>query len=176
MARPHERIFALIAAVLFLTTSLAFSGAVIWQIMQDKKTNPDNTQQTDNTKQGENMLTGTKLSGFTPVAKVEQIEVQDLTVGTGAEAKADSTVTANYVGALTSDGTIFDASADHGGPQTFSLAQVIKGWTIGVTGMKVGGKRRLLIPANLGYGEQGSPPKIGPNAALVFDIELLDVK
>src|SRR3990167_4846027 len=103
MARPHERRFALMAAVLFLTTSLAFSGAVIWQIMQDKKTNPDNTQQTDNTKQGENMLTGTKLSGFTPVAKVEQIEVQDLTVGTGAEAKADSTVTANYVGALTSD-------------------------------------------------------------------------
>lgn len=102
----------------------------------------------------------------------------DEVVGTGAEAKTGSTVTVNYVGMLP-DGTVFDASANHGTTGfSFPLGagQVIKGWDQGVVGMKVGGKRRLIIPANLAYGNQAVGGVIPANATLIFDIELLGVK
>ncbi|HEV7121206.1 MAG TPA: FKBP-type peptidyl-prolyl cis-trans isomerase [Candidatus Paceibacterota bacterium] len=102
----------------------------------------------------------------------------DEVVGTGAEAKTGDTVTVNYVGMLP-DGTVFDASANHGTAGfTFPLGagQVIKGWDQGVVGMKVGGKRRLIIPASLAYGNQAVGGVIPANATLVFDIELLGVK
>jgi FKBP-type peptidyl-prolyl cis-trans isomerase len=121
-------------------------------------------------------MQGKQLEGYTPVANVNQLQVNDLTEGEGAEAKADSTVTAHYTGALAKTGVIFESSKDRGEPATFPLAQVIKGWQEGVPGMKEGGKRRLIIPAELAYGEQGSPPAIGPNEPLVFDIELVSVK
>jgi FKBP-type peptidyl-prolyl cis-trans isomerase len=106
-----------------------------------------------------------------------QLLMKDEVVGTGAEAKAGDTVTVNYVGMLT-NGTIFDASANHSSTGfTFPLGagQVIKGWDEGVVGMKVGGKRELVIPASLGYGNQavGSIPA---NSTLVFQIELLNVQ
>jgi FKBP-type peptidyl-prolyl cis-trans isomerase FkpA len=72
-------------------------------------------------------------------------------------------------------GVVFDASQDHGGPQTFPLGQVIAGWSEGIPGMKVGGTRRLLIPASLGYGSQGSGSTIPPNSDLVFDITLTKI-
>jgi FKBP-type peptidyl-prolyl cis-trans isomerase len=105
-----------------------------------------------------------------------QLLMKDEIVGTGAEAKVGDTVTVNYVGMLT-NGTVFDASANHGSTGfTFPLGagQVIKGWDEGVVGMKVGGKRELVIPASLGYGNQavGSIPA---NSTLVFQIELLNV-
>lgn len=101
----------------------------------------------------------------------------DTVVGTGAEAVPGKSVTVNYVGMLP-DGKVFDASASHGQPFTFNLGggQVIKGWDQGVVGMKVGGKRRLIIPADLAYGNQAVGGVIPANATLVFDIELLDVK
>jgi FKBP-type peptidyl-prolyl cis-trans isomerase len=101
----------------------------------------------------------------------------DVVVGTGAEATAGSQVTVNYVGMLP-DGSIFDASAAHGQPFTFTLGagQVIKGWDMGVAGMKVGGKRRLIIPSDMGYGSQGAGNVIPPNATLIFDVQLVDVK
>ena len=105
-----------------------------------------------------------------------QLEIQDVTVGTGAEAVAGKQVTVNYVGTLT-DGTKFDSSYDRNQPFTFTLGagQVIQGWDQGVAGMKVGGKRILVIPAPLGYGAQavGSIPA---NSTLVFQVELLSVK
>lgn len=106
-----------------------------------------------------------------------QLAAQDLVVGTGAEAKAGSQVTVNYVGMLP-DGTVFDASAKHGQPFSFTLGagQVIKGWDLGVAGMKVGGKRQLIIPPQDGYGAQGAGGVIPPNATLFFTVELLDVK
>ncbi len=106
-----------------------------------------------------------------------QLAAQDLVVGTGAEAKAGSQVTVNYVGMLP-DGTVFDASAKHGQPFSFTLGagQVIKGWDLGVAGMKVGGKRQLIIPPQDGYGAQGAGGVIPPNATLLFTVELLDVK
>ena len=102
--------------------------------------------------------------------------VQDIVVGTGAEVKAGDTISVNYVGAL-ADGTVFDASANHGGPATFQIGvgQLIKGWDQGIPGMKVGGKRKLIIPPELGYGAQGAGNAIPPNATLLFEIELVSI-
>ena len=100
------------------------------------------------------------------------LKYMDLKVGTGAMPTTTSTVTVNYVGKLP-NGTVFDASSQHGGPASFALNQVIPGWTEGVSTMRVGGKRRLVCPPKLAYGAEGRPPVIPPNATLTFDIELL---
>ena len=122
------------------------------------------------------MLQGTKLEGFDPVAEVTELKITDVKEGDGEEVKAGATVTAHYTGALAKDGTIFQSSHDIGEAIEFALDGVIPGWTQGVPGMKVGGTRRLVIPAELAYGEAGSPPSIGPNEPLVFDIEITAVK
>lgn len=101
-----------------------------------------------------------------------------LTEGHGDQvAKAGDTVTVHYVGKL-ENGKQFDASRDHGGPFTFHLGQgeVIAGWDEGVAGMKVGEKRKLIVPPKLGYGEQGAGGVIPPNATLIFEVELLQIK
>lgn len=105
-----------------------------------------------------------------------QLVVEDLQVGTGAEAVAGKRVTVHYRGTLTS-GKQFDASYDRMEPFTFKLGagQVIKGWDQGVAGMKIGGKRKLTIPPELGYGARGAGNVIPPNATLVFEVELLEV-
>jgi len=100
----------------------------------------------------------------------------DLAPGAGkSPAGATSTVKVHYTGYLL-DGTKFDSSRDRGQPISFRLNQVISGWTEGVGSMKVGGKRKLVIPFQLGYGAGGMPPVIPPKATLVFDVELLDTK
>lgn len=106
-----------------------------------------------------------------------ELQKTDEVVGTGDEAVAGKQVTVNYVGTLT-NGTKFDSSYDRNQPFTFTLGggQVIKGWDEGVVGMKVGGKRKLVIPASLGYGDQSPSPSIPANSTLVFEIELLKVQ
>ena len=101
---------------------------------------------------------------------------EDLKPGTGPAAKQGDRVKVHYTGTLL-DGTKFDSSLDRGEPFEFTLGQgeVIKGWDQGVVGMKKGGKRRLTIPSELGYGKRGSPPKIPPDATLKFEIELREI-
>ncbi len=107
----------------------------------------------------------------------EELKIEDVKQGTGAEATSGATVTVHYVGTLT-DGKKFDSSRDRGRGFTFRLGagQVIKGWDQGVAGMKIGQVRKLTIPAHLAYGERGFPPVIPPNSTLVFEVELLGVK
>jgi FKBP-type peptidyl-prolyl cis-trans isomerase len=102
---------------------------------------------------------------------------QDLAKGQGAEAREGSTATVHYTGWLP-NGEKFDSSRDRNEPFSFKLGagQVIAGWDEGVAGMKVGGRRKLVIPPSLGYGTAGAPPDIPPGATLVFDVELLDVR
>ncbi len=115
--------------------------------------------------------TVTPPSGAPPTKLV----TKEIITGTGAEAKAGESVTVNYVGVLYKGGKEFDASWKRKEPFTFTLGrgQVIAGWDQGVAGMKVGGRRLLIIPAPLGYGAKGSPPAIPPNAALLFMVDLL---
>jgi peptidylprolyl isomerase len=103
-----------------------------------------------------------------------KLVIQDIHSGTGAEAKTGSTVTVQYVGVSWSTGQKFDSSWDRGHPATFPLAQVIHGWQQGIPGMKEGGRRRLTIPPDLAYGQQGGPG-IAPGETLVFVIDLIKV-
>ncbi len=105
------------------------------------------------------------------------LKYTDDQVGSGTEAQTGKTVSVHYTGWLL-DGTKFDSSRDRNAPFTFPLGrgQVIKGWDEGVAGMKVGGKRTLVIPPDLGYGARGAGGVIPPNATLKFEVELLDVK
>ena len=119
-----------------------------------------------------------------PGGSVAELERIDTLAGTGAVATSGSDVTVHYTGWLYDEnapdkhGMKFDSSVDRGQPFTFLLGagQVIRGWDDGVAGMKVGGKRTLLIPAALGYGSNGAGGVIPPGASLVFDVELMDVK
>ncbi len=169
-----KRMGVVLLTVLFLVTSVGFSILVIWQNHQQGK---DNAAQVEAEKVRQaTMLQGTILEGFTPIEKTETLQITDLVAGTGAEVKAGDTITAHYTGAVASTGVIFQSSKDTGQPAQFGLDQVIEGWTKGVPGMKVGGKRRLIIPAVQAYGS--TPPSgsgIPADADLVFDIELVSI-
>jgi FKBP-type peptidyl-prolyl cis-trans isomerase len=124
-------------------------------------------------------LAGCKTSSANDVDEIpqydDQLKVDDLKVGDGPEAVEGRVLKVRYTGWLT-NGTRFDSNAD-GDPLEFKLGarQVIRGWDRGLVGMKVGGKRRLTIPPELAYGSRGSPPAIGPDQTLLFEVELLDV-
>jgi len=111
------------------------------------------------------------------VQPAPQVEIQDIQVGTGAEAVPGKSVVVNYTGTLT-NGVVFDSSFKRNEPFTLTLGagQVIPGWEQGLQGMKVGGTRVLTIPSSLGYGPQGAGSLIPPNATLIFQIQLVDVK
>lgn len=188
MAKPHERVFALVAAVLFFASSVGVSIFVILQMRNEHKIAASETAGVSNTNQSsansstqnkpteKTVLEGTKLQDFTSLAKIDKLQAKDTVVGTGEEVKAGATVTAHYTGALAKDGTIFQSSHDgKNQPVQFPLTSVIAGWTQGVPGMKVGGTRRLFIPAQLAYGAQSPAANIPANSDLVFDIEITAV-
>ncbi len=185
-----QRVFILTIVIVFFFTSVAFTGFVIWDQVRtnrenkkqaditaqlNEQLNKDKAPATDPAKEPTVKLEGTKLADFTPIEKVDTLQKMDTVVGTGEEVQPGATVTAHYTGALAKDGTIFQSSHDTGNPIPFSLSGVIKGWTDGVPGMKVGGKRRLIIPAEQAYGAQSPSANIPPNSDLVFDIELVKI-
>jgi peptidylprolyl isomerase len=149
----------------------------------------DNNSSDETAATPEATATETATPAATPEAKKPTVKVpkgkppktlivKDLKEGTGAAAKPGDTVTVQYVGVNYKGGKQFDASWDRGEPFSFPLGagQVIKGWDVGVAGMKVGGRRMLIIPPDLGYGPDGQPPVIKPNETLVFVIDLLAVQ
>ncbi len=119
---------------------------------------------------------GTKLHDFEPREEaVKELEIIDVEVGTGEEVKPGAKITAHYTGAIVKNGIIFQSSLDFGDAITFGLDQVIKGWTQGVPGMKIGGTRRLIIPAEMAYGASSPSRNIPANSDLVFDIDLVAI-
>lgn len=185
MAKTHERVFALVGALLFFGTTLAVSVIVILQTRQQNEADKaaqdtSDASQLQQSTPKEGQLKGTKLTDFTPIEKpADKLQSIDLKEGTGEAVKATDTVTVHYTGAYAVNGEIFESSKDSGQTATFPLSQVIKGWTDGVPGMKVGGTRRLIIPGALAYGEApaGYTPGSGerPLGTLVFDIELIKI-
>lgn len=155
MSRSIHWLSGLLGASLLLALACADSDA-----------NPQGQDKKDENKKDEKVIT-TK-SGLKYV---------DLKEGTGDEAKAGQTVEVHYTGWL-KDGTKFDSSKDRNVPFKFPLGagRVIKGWDEGVAGMKVGGKRKLIIPPELGYGKRGAGGKIPPDAELTFEVELLGIQ
>lgn len=182
--RVRNRVFALVLAVLFFAFSFSLSFYVIWQLYKDHKeaknvNNPTSSAAADSSKpaqQSSTKLEGTQLGNFTPVSSADSLQVTDLVPGDGQEVKAGDTVTVDYTGAVAATGKIFQSSLDTGKPVSFPLSGVIKGWQDGIPGMKVGGTRRLLIPADQAYG--ATPPSgsgIPANAPLVFDVTLKSI-
>jgi peptidylprolyl isomerase len=173
-----QRFFIITIVVVFVVSTLGFTGLVVWDLSRNKSDPGQDVQkqlQEEFEKSQGPKLEGTKLENFTPIEKVDSLKVIDIQVGDGKEVSQGGTITAHYTGALAKDGTVFQSSKDTGQPITSALDGVIKGWQEGIPGMKVGGKRRLIIPAALAYGEQSPAPNIPPNSDLVFDIELLDL-
>jgi FKBP-type peptidyl-prolyl cis-trans isomerase len=158
---------------LFMALMFVLSGVVIGVYYFWQGTKQDNQSQT----QTQNQLKGKTMPNFTPVSKVENLQKIDQNVGNGADVKPSSTITVIYTGAVASTGIVFESSQDSGQPAIFKLDQVIPGWKEGLVGMKVGGSRRVLIPADLAYGPNPPPGSgIPTNADLVFDVTVLNVQ
>ncbi len=177
----RHRAFALIFALLFAFTAVATSVAVVLSIISSnkaaKKASTHATTQSSQTQHcTTTCLTGKPLPGFTPVTSVPALKITHIKVGNGATANPNSTVSILYTGAIASTGIVFDSSLDRGSaPASFPLSNTIPGFKQGITGMKVGGTRQILIPAALGYGataNQGIPA----NSDLVFNVTLFNSK
>lgn len=166
-----QRIIILTIVAAFVLSSFGFTGLVLWDSLnkKDSSTSKDPSQNPEIQKKLEELQK--------QQAEGAKMESTDIKPGTGAEAVTGKKATVHYTGTL-KDGTKFDSSLDRGEPFGFQLGggQVIKGWDQGVVGMKVGGKRKLVIPAALAYGDKSPSPKIPPNSDLVFEIELISVE
>ena len=184
---PGQRTFALIIALIFLVTTVATGVFVVASIISDSKNNTTETSTTASNDQtaGENCPIGTETGQATlpvpeiykPASDVTVLEKTDLEVGTGAEVKAGDCVIAKYYGTLAANGEMFDENftSDSGLSFLAGGGSVIKGWDEGVLGMKIGGTRRLVIPSDLAYGENGGG-SIPANADLVFVVKITGFK
>lgn len=165
--------------IYFLVGIMVFSaiGTGILLLSQGDGTSPhsglDNST-TDSTQNPISVNTEDNVDRFLPTGAVTALSAEDLVVGNGKAVVVTDNVTVHYTGWLATDGTVFDSSVQRGQPATFPLSGVIQGWQEGIPGMKVGGKRRLVIPAELAYGSQGTGG-IPPNSALVFEVELINI-
>lgn len=166
-------------AVAFVSLGILHTGCSGMSV--DEKPKADKADKTDKADKGDKPVPKDKVPGE-PTKPEDEVKTKsglryvDLKKGDGAEAKTGKNVVVHYTGWLRT-GKKFDSSRDSGEPFPFLLGgRVIKGWNEGVPGMKVGGKRKLFIPPDLGYGEDGFPPDIPPSAELIFEVELLEVK
>lgn len=174
MTSRRNRYYALFMAILFIFTSVALTiGVIIDQVQQSKK---DSNNQSTEQKASPDMLQGKPLANFTPIPSIPELRSEDVTPGTGEEVQKGDTLTVDYTGAVASTGTVFESSKDSGERATFPLGQVIKGWQDGIPGMKVGGTRRLFIPAEQAYGANSPSPGIPANSDLVFDVTVYETK
>lgn len=178
--------FALVAGlILAIAVVLAFVGGDDGDDVASDDTTEDGTTTTSSTEPPEDLtceapaapqtdLT-TKPTITPPSEMVTDLTCFDHVVGDGEVVPRGATIRAHYVGVLRKDGSQFDASWDRGEPSTFSLDQVIPGWTQGLPGMKVGGRRELVIPAVMAYGAEGRAPSIGPDEDLVFIVDVVEI-
>ena len=157
-------------------------AAVVQAVANPMELDPDNPNPTlfamaPDTNMADASALGGPMEAEKPQVTASGLKIIDLVVGTGDVASSGQTVAVHYRGTL-EDGTQFDASYDRGTPFEFPLGagRVIKGWDEGVQGMKVGGQRKLVIPPDLGYGSRGAGRVIPPNATLIFEVELLEIK
>jgi peptidylprolyl isomerase len=164
------------AALIALCAVLAFAGC---GSSDDSSTeSSESSGSTAAETSGESSAEKTKPKVTAPTgAPPKKLEIKELEEGSGAEAKAGDEVTVQYVGVNYKNGKEFDSSWSRSEPFSFTLGagEVIPGWDQGVEGMKVGGRRELIIPPELAYGEAGAPPSIAPNETLVFVIDLLEI-
>lgn len=167
-SKTVQRVTIIIIAVVMTVGTL---GAYFMVILQQ------NDQQAQKTQQPAYPTYPVDDTAYKVEGKVTELKKTDLKIGDGAEAKAGDNIKVHYKGTFAQNGQKFDSSYDNGEPIDFELAQgkVIDGWVEGVTGMKVGGKRRLEIPSNLAYGTAGYPGAIPPDTDLVFEIELIGI-
>ncbi|WP_114994219.1 FKBP-type peptidyl-prolyl cis-trans isomerase [Synechococcus sp. UW179A] len=174
---PSTVIAAAPAAQPAIVQTAGLSSASSPMELDPDETNPTLFAMAPDTNQADASALGGAMSADKSQILANGLRITDLEVGTGPEAVAGQTVVVHYRGTL-ENGEQFDASYDRGKPFSFPLGrgQVIKGWDEGVQGMKVGGKRRLVIPPELGYGTRGAGGVIPPNATLIFEVELLDIK
>src|SRR3954451_21380502 len=159
--------------------AVACAALVVAGCGSDKEQQASSTPEASATPEATSTPAATKPAITVPKGKApKKLVIKDLKVGSGPAAQLGQNVQVQYVGVSFKNGRQFDASWDRGEPFSFQLGagQVTPGGDQGVAGMKVGGRRQLVIPPALAYGKQGSPPAIGPNETLVFVIDLLDVK
>lgn len=179
-----QRVTSFVLALLIFASAVVSAIFVIQSIReeQDDVATVEQVQQTEESiteptaEEKENMLEGTTLTNYTPTTeRVTELKIEDIVEGTGDVVGANATVTAHYTGALVSTGVIFQSSKDTGDQFTAALSNLIQGWQDGIPGMKVGGIRRLTIPAAQAYGP-AERPGIPADSDLVFDIELSAVQ
>ena len=188
-----QRVAAFFLAMLFLLSTIGATAYVVWQINQDEgvivnetaeekaaaeaaKASEDTTASCRDTLEAvEPRPTPTVVTSSAPITELQTVDIK---VGEGEEVQAGDCVAVLYYGTLASTGVSFDDNYSSGTPIELSTApgSVIDGWTEGIPGMKVGGVRRLLIPAEKGYGAQGSGDVIPPNSDLIFEVEIVSTK
>ena len=166
-----QRISIWIITIALAVGSLGFYFLIIMQNGQQTTNSTDTAQQAV---EGEQKEIKVDNSAFKVDGDVTELQAIDLKTGEGEEVKLNDTIRFHYKGTIAQTGAKFDSSYDRGEPLVYPLAELIQGWQQGIPGMKVGGKRRLIIPSELGYGEQGSK-LIPANSDLVFEIEVLAI-